>query len=119
MIARRSRMAAGAVAGALALAVTGAGSVSAQSTPALQIREVGPGDAGTDAAVYFATGEGGSSPTITVNGGSVDVVKAAALPSSTPVGNALVFDTSTPMDQSGPSPRPRTRPCAWITSCDR
>jgi len=106
-------------AAAVALVVLGGASVvSAQNAPSsfLQVRAVKSDDPSHDVATYFATGSGADTPTLTVNGSDVSVESAKVAPPDTPMGNALIFDTSSAMDTSGALAASKEAARNWIKS---
>ena len=109
------RMAAAAVAIAV-LAGAGAASAQTASAPFTQVRAVDGLDPTANQATYFATGADSSSPKLTVNGANVDASKTGPLPDARPIGNALVFDTSAPMDTSGALSSAKEAARTWIKS---
>ena len=116
MSALSSRRVATFAAAILVLALVGSASVSAQSSdaPLTQVRGVRSDATSTDVASYFAAGSGGGSPIISVNGTSVDLVDASKLPAVVPMGNALIFDTSSAMDTSGALASAKEAARTWI-----
>jgi tight adherence protein B len=104
---------------AVVLAVlAGASAASAQSanTAFTQVRAVDGLDPAANAATYIATGANGGSPTLTVNDANVDATKTGPMPDTRPIGNALVFDTSAPMDTSGALTSAKEAARTWIKS---
>lgn len=94
------------------------GSAQSSDAPFTQLRGVGPAGDGTDLAMYYATGSGGSSPSITLNGASAEVVKTSKANATSSSGNALIFDTSSPMDTSGALASAKESARKWITAAD-
>ena len=93
-----------------------AGSAQSADAPFTQLRAVTRGvDETTDLAVYFATGQGGSTPSISLNGASTDVQKTTTVATVLASGNALIFDTSEPMDKSGALASAKEAARTWIT----
>jgi tight adherence protein B len=98
------------------LVLTGSVAVSAQTSdaPFTQVRGVRSDAGPIDVAYYFASGSGGSKPSVSVNGTAVDSVDPGQLPAASPMGNALVFDTSDAMDSSGALASAKEAARAWI-----
>ncbi len=77
--------------------------VDAQVSSGLVLREVDTVEPSASRVQFVWTGSSGEATdaTLTENGSTVDTDAARALPGSTPMSIALVFDTSDAMDSSG------------------
>ena len=94
------------------LGLSSAGSAQSADAPLLQVREVNSLDPAANTATFFSSG--GSGISMSLDGTAVTPTSVTPLPTTRPIGNVLIFDTSTDMDKSGALASAKDRARKWI-----
>ncbi len=108
------------VAASLLLVAVPTAMVDAQVSSGLVLREVDTVEPSASRVQFVWTGSSGEATdaTLTENGSTVDTDAARALPGSTPMSIALVFDTSDAMDSSGALVEAKEAAKDWVRGRD-